>query len=296
MQPARMPALRRHPPLSRATRCAELRIRAATTPSRVGAMNIAVAVRLMPKAGDELELDASGTDIDREYRRHGDHRLRRPGARGGRPHQGGHRRDGHRGGSAGGRRSSRRSASPTRAGPTEWSSSTRATSTRTTRGTPRSPSRRRSAQLAPDLVLVGRADPVRPVRADGAGARGLARLAAGQRRRRRHRRRRHRTRRSRSTPAAGWRCWRSRCPPSSACSPPARRRATCRWRRLRQAMTEASPETLSRQRRATARGAALVVAGTARAEGRRDDARRRCRGDRREDRRASCVNRGALVS
>lgn len=30
-------------------------------------MQIAVAVRLMPKAGDELELDAGGTDIDREY-------------------------------------------------------------------------------------------------------------------------------------------------------------------------------------------------------------------------------------
>lgn len=30
-------------------------------------MNIMVAVRLMPKAGDELEVDASGTDIDREY-------------------------------------------------------------------------------------------------------------------------------------------------------------------------------------------------------------------------------------
>jgi electron transfer flavoprotein beta subunit len=30
-------------------------------------MQIAVAVRLMPKAGDELELDDSGTDIDREY-------------------------------------------------------------------------------------------------------------------------------------------------------------------------------------------------------------------------------------
>src|SRR3954465_7552521 len=30
-------------------------------------MNIAVAVRLMPKAGEELELDPSGTDIDREY-------------------------------------------------------------------------------------------------------------------------------------------------------------------------------------------------------------------------------------
>src|SRR6266542_2960488 len=29
-------------------------------------MNIAVAVRLMPKAGDELEVDSSGTDIDRE--------------------------------------------------------------------------------------------------------------------------------------------------------------------------------------------------------------------------------------
>jgi electron transfer flavoprotein beta subunit len=29
-------------------------------------MHIAVAVRLMPKAGDELEVDASGTDIDRE--------------------------------------------------------------------------------------------------------------------------------------------------------------------------------------------------------------------------------------
>jgi electron transfer flavoprotein beta subunit len=30
-------------------------------------MDIAVAVRLMPKAGEELELDPSGTDIDREY-------------------------------------------------------------------------------------------------------------------------------------------------------------------------------------------------------------------------------------
>lgn len=30
-------------------------------------MHIAVAVRLMPKAGDELEVDPSGTDIDREY-------------------------------------------------------------------------------------------------------------------------------------------------------------------------------------------------------------------------------------
>ena len=29
-------------------------------------MNIAVAVRLMPKAGDELEVDPSGTDIDRD--------------------------------------------------------------------------------------------------------------------------------------------------------------------------------------------------------------------------------------
>ena len=29
-------------------------------------MNIAVAIRLMPKAGDELEVDPSGTDIDRE--------------------------------------------------------------------------------------------------------------------------------------------------------------------------------------------------------------------------------------
>ncbi|HEX6026237.1 MAG TPA: hypothetical protein VFZ00_29860 [Solirubrobacter sp.] len=30
-------------------------------------MQIAVAIRLAPKAGEELELDASGTDIDREY-------------------------------------------------------------------------------------------------------------------------------------------------------------------------------------------------------------------------------------
>jgi electron transfer flavoprotein beta subunit len=30
-------------------------------------MHIAVAVRLMPKAGEELEPDSSGTDIDREY-------------------------------------------------------------------------------------------------------------------------------------------------------------------------------------------------------------------------------------
>jgi electron transfer flavoprotein beta subunit len=30
-------------------------------------MNIAVAIRLMPKAGDELDIDSSGTDIDREF-------------------------------------------------------------------------------------------------------------------------------------------------------------------------------------------------------------------------------------
>jgi electron transfer flavoprotein beta subunit len=30
-------------------------------------MHVAVAVRLMPKAGEELELDSSATDIDREY-------------------------------------------------------------------------------------------------------------------------------------------------------------------------------------------------------------------------------------
>src|SRR4249919_176397 len=29
-------------------------------------MNIAVAIRLMPKTGEELEIDESGTDIDRE--------------------------------------------------------------------------------------------------------------------------------------------------------------------------------------------------------------------------------------
>ena len=33
----------------------------------VADMHIAVAVRLMPKAGEELELNPSGTDIDREY-------------------------------------------------------------------------------------------------------------------------------------------------------------------------------------------------------------------------------------
>ena len=30
-------------------------------------MHIVVAVRLMPKAGEELEPDPNGTDIDREY-------------------------------------------------------------------------------------------------------------------------------------------------------------------------------------------------------------------------------------
>src|SRR3954453_1446293 len=30
-------------------------------------MHIAVALRLMPKSGEELEPDASGTDIDREF-------------------------------------------------------------------------------------------------------------------------------------------------------------------------------------------------------------------------------------
>jgi electron transfer flavoprotein beta subunit len=34
---------------------------------RVVAVNIAVAVRLMPNLGDELEVDSDGTDIDREY-------------------------------------------------------------------------------------------------------------------------------------------------------------------------------------------------------------------------------------
>jgi electron transfer flavoprotein beta subunit len=33
----------------------------------VADMHIAVAVRLMPKTGEELELDPSGRDIDREY-------------------------------------------------------------------------------------------------------------------------------------------------------------------------------------------------------------------------------------
>src|SRR3954447_15359642 len=47
--------------------CGGLRTWARERGRTVGAMNIAVAVRLMPKAGEELELDPDGTDIDREF-------------------------------------------------------------------------------------------------------------------------------------------------------------------------------------------------------------------------------------
>ena len=207
----------------------------------------------MPKAGDELEVDPSGTDIDREYVDMAITRLRRPGARRGRADQGGHRRHRHRRGAAGRTGSSRRCASPTRAGPTGWSSWTPARSTRTTRGPRRSRSPRRSAQLAPDLVLVGVQTPydvfgqTAPVLAVALGwpqANVVVGVTVG---------RRDRARACRSTPAGGSRCSGLQLPAvvgvQSASSPP----RYVSMSRLRQAMTEASAETLERQRRGARR-------------------------------------------
>ena len=216
-------------------------IRANTSGKLRGAgMDIAVAVRLMPKAGDELEVDASGTDIDRELVDMVDQRVRRPGARGGRADQGGHRRHRHRRGRCRRKASSRRCASRMRAAPTgvvvvdageidPYDSRTAALAFaeafRAAGSRPR-PGRR--------------ADALRRLRPDRAGPRRRARLAAGQRRRRRHPGRRDRARRRRSTPAGGSPCSAFSCRPWSACSPPARRPATSSMARLRQAMTEAT--------------------------------------------------------
>ncbi len=112
-------------------------------------MNIAVAVRLMPKAGDELEVRPERYGHRSRARRDGDQRVRRSGARGGRPHQGGHRRHRHRRRAARRRGSSRPCGWRTRAGRTGSSWSTPASSTPTTRGRRRSPSRRRSARSPP---------------------------------------------------------------------------------------------------------------------------------------------------
>ena len=114
--------------------------------------------------------------------------------------------------------------------------------------------------LAPDLVLVGVQTPVRRLRSDRAGAR--RRSSAGRRR----------TSSSaspwptgprawcRSTPAAGSRCWAFSCRPSSgvqsASSPP----RYVSMGRLRQAMTEASAETLDVSVEAPSGAPKLVVA------------------------------------
>ena len=113
-----------------------------------GPMNIAVAIRLMPKTGDELEVDASGTDIDREFvelaiNEFDDQALEEAvlikEATGATVTAVGLRRTG----------SSRPCGSRTRAAPTGWSSSTPARSTRTTRARRRSRSPRRSASWPP---------------------------------------------------------------------------------------------------------------------------------------------------
>ena len=104
--------------------------------------------RLMPKAGDELEVDESGTDIDRELvdmviNEFDDQALEEAvlikEAAGATVTAVGLRAEG----------SSRRFAWRMRVGRTGWSSWRRARSTRTTRGRRRSPSRRRSVSWLP---------------------------------------------------------------------------------------------------------------------------------------------------
>ena len=111
-------------------------------------MNVAVAIRLMPKVGDELEVDESGTDIDRELvemviNEFDDQALEEAvlikEATGATVTAVGLRADG----------IEQALRSPTRAGPTGWSSSRPARSTPTTRRGRRSRSRRRSAGWLP---------------------------------------------------------------------------------------------------------------------------------------------------
>ena len=94
----------------------------------------------------------------------------------------------------------------------------------------------------------------------------------------------------RSTPVDGSPCWASSCPPSSACSPRARRPRYVAMARLRQAMTEASPETLDVSVEAPAAGPKLDLARSADAADPGDDARRRRRGGGRARSSRCCAN------
>ena len=191
-------------------------------------MNIAVAVRLMPKAGDELEVDASGTDIDRELvdmaiNEFDDQALEEAvlikEATGATVTAVGLQADGIE--------QALRVAYAR--GADRVVSSTRARSTRTTRAPRRSRFAEAFRELAPDLVLIGVQTPYDVFGQTAPVPGRRARLAAGERRRRGHRGRRDRARRAgvRRRPARRARA--CSCRPSSACSPPARRRATCRW-------------------------------------------------------------------
>ena len=117
-------------------------------------MNIAVAIRLMPKVGDELEVDESGTDIDRELvemaiNEFDDQALEEAvlikEATGATVTAVGLRAEG----------IEQALHVAYARGPTGWSSSTRARSTRTTRARRRSPSRRRSASWLPTSCSTG---------------------------------------------------------------------------------------------------------------------------------------------
>ena len=191
-------------------------------------MNIAVAIRLMPKMGDELEVDESGTDIDRELvemaiNEFDDQALEEAvllkEATGATVTAVGLRSDGI---DEALRLAYARGADrlvvveageidtyDSRTGALAFAEAFR--------------------QLEPDLVLTGVQTPTdvfgqtAPYLAANLGwpqasvvvgvtlADGTARVC-------------------RSTPAGALRCWASTCRRSSACSPPARRRATSRWR------------------------------------------------------------------
>ena len=254
-------------------------------------MNIAVAVRLMPKVGDELEVDESGTDIDRELvemviNEFDDQALEEAvlikEATGATVTAVGLRADG----------------------------STRPFVGVCARGRPvvvvdageldRYDSRTAALafaeafrQLAPDLVLVGVQTPTDVFGQTAPYLAGRPRLAAGERRRRRHLDRRQPRASCRSTPADGSPCWASSCRPLSASSLPARHPRYVAMARLRQAMTEANTESLAVSIEPPA---ASTLVSLARPESRpSDDARGRCRGRIRADRRV-LRERGALVS
>ena len=191
-------------------------------------MNIAVAIRLMPKAGDELEVDESGTDIDRELvemviNEFDDQALEEAvllkEATGATVTAVGLRSDGI---DEALRLAYARGADRlvvVEAGEIDaYDSRTAALAFAEA-----------FRQLAPDLVLTGVQTPIRRVRSDGALPR--RRRSAG--------RRRASSSVSpwpteprawcRSTPAGASPCSASSCRRSSACSPQARRRGTWRW-------------------------------------------------------------------